>query len=101
MIGPDSRLARRSDLLVAELAGEIVFMNVDSGMCYGLDAVGTRIWHMLQQPVFAGDLHRALLDEFDVDFETCWRDLAGLLEELAAEKLVVVVDEVHEPAAQP
>jgi hypothetical protein len=79
-----------SDVLVQELQGESVLLNLKSGRYFGLDEVGTRMW----AAVTAADSLRAacetLLHEYDVDAERLQRDLQGLVEKLVEHGLVEV-----------
>lgn len=55
---------------------------------YELDAVGSRIWILLEHEPTMTKLAETLTGEFDVDFETCRNDLADFLENLAELGLV-------------
>src|SRR2546430_17686461 len=70
---------------------------------YSLDAVGSRIWALLQSPRSVREIRDTLLAEYDVPAERCERDLLGLLQALAAEQLIEVQDEAARevPAAPP
>jgi hypothetical protein len=65
-------------------------MNIDTGFCYGLNRVGSRIWSELTVPVGIGDLCAKLLNEFDVDANTCEREVLDHLQELRAEGLIAI-----------
>ena len=71
-----------------------MILNLDSGMYYGLDAVGTRIWNLVQSPRIVKDLCDTLLEEYEVEPVRCDRDLMALLRGLAAEGLVAEKDEM-------
>ena len=76
------------DQLVSKLGDEIVILNMKSGVYYGLDTVGARVWELAQKPQTVKSLHSALLAEFDVDADQCRNDLSELLENLRTEGLV-------------
>lgn len=82
----------RSDdgLLTTEVDGELIGMSVEQGTCYGLNAVGTRIWALLAEPRSIDSLCQQLLGEFDVDEDRCRREVIALLDELRADGLVTV-----------
>ncbi len=77
----------------SELADEAVILNLDSGIYYGLNEVGARIWELIQQPRSFGELHRVLLEEYDVPAEACKQDLTKILSELKNANLIEVSDE--------
>jgi len=61
-----------------ELDGETVILNLESTVYFGLDAVGTRIWTLIQQH---GSLHQVfdkLQAEFPVDPGILQKDLLDL-----------------------
>jgi hypothetical protein len=86
----DAIVVRNEGLLSAEVDGELMAMSVERGMCYGLNAVGTRIWALIAEPRSVSDLCAQLRQEFDVEEQECRRDVVDLLEELRAEGLATV-----------
>lgn len=72
------------------LGDESAILNLKNSVYYGLDAVGARVWALLQKPQTIGELRDALLDEFDVETERCERDLLALLEKMQSEGLIEV-----------
>jgi hypothetical protein len=83
-------VTRSSSLLEADVNGEVVALHIDKGACYGLNKVGSRVWHLIATPTAIGDLCATLVSEFKVDQATCERDVLDLLAELHAEGLVEV-----------
>jgi coenzyme PQQ synthesis protein D (PqqD) len=81
------------DQVSCDLAGETVILNLKSGMYYGLDPVGTRIWNLIQEPRSVHDILGILLQEYDVEPERCEQDLLSLLQELAEEGVIEAKDE--------
>jgi len=55
---------------------------------YGLEGAGARVWHLVQKPRRISDLHKDLVEEFDVEPARCERDLMELLEKLLAEGMI-------------
>ncbi len=66
-----------------DLAGEAAILHLGSGIYYGLNPV-------LQQPIRVDHLRDTLLAEYDIAPERLERDLTGLLQQLAAERLIEV-----------
>lgn len=79
--------------LSSELSNEAVILNLDSGIYYGLNEVGARIWELVQQPCSFGELHGILLEEYDVPSDTCEQDLTKILLDLKHANLVEIRDE--------
>jgi len=80
------------DQVSCDLAGEAAILNVKSGVYYGLDPVGARIWNPMQEPRPVAEIQSAITNEYDVEPERCANDLVGLLEKLLAEGLIEVKD---------
>src|SRR2546425_7350428 len=91
-----SRVMAAQDQVSSDLGGEAAILQLTSGVYYGLNSVGARIWALLQQPRTVGDIRDTLLAEYDVTPERLERDLLALLSSLLAERLIEVRSE---PAA--
>jgi hypothetical protein len=85
----DETLVRRSaTLLEAEVDGELVALEVDTGTCYGFNEPAARIWALIEEPKTLGAIQEALLDQFDIDAATCEADVLALVDQLEADGLV-------------
>jgi hypothetical protein len=78
------------DLVSSKISGEGVILNLRSGIYYGLDEVGNRIWELIQTPRSVKEVQATLLDEYDVMPEQCEQDILSLLQVLADEDLIHV-----------
>lgn len=85
-----SRVRAREGVLFQELQGEAVLLNLDSGMYFGLDPVGTRMWQLMAEHERLADVAGAIAAEFDVGDERCAKDLIALVARLESEGLVTV-----------
>ena len=86
----DTVVTRRPDPLTAPIDGELAMLDVASSSYYGLDAIGSRIWELIEQPVSVADLCGTLEGEFDVEPETCRTDVLAFLDQLREAGLVDV-----------
>ena len=71
----------------------MILLHLEKGMYFGLGNVAARIWELLKRPVRVEEIERSLLEEYDVDPETCHAEVAKLLSRLVEEDLVEIVDE--------
>jgi hypothetical protein len=71
------------DALFRELDGESVVLDLDAGTYFGLNAVGTRMWQLIERHGQLRTVFDALCQEYEVDPETLERDLLALAERLA------------------
>lgn len=76
------------DVVFRELEGEAVLLNLASGMYFGLDAVGTRIWQLLGEHQALQPVFERMLEEFDVDEQTLRSDLLVLVDRLTEHGLL-------------
>jgi hypothetical protein len=91
-ISDRSVVVAAKDQVSCDLAGEAAILNIKSGVYYGLDPVGARIWSLMQEPRKVLEIQDAITNEYEVEPERCGRDLVGLLEKLLAEGLIEVQD---------
>jgi hypothetical protein len=61
----DDRLALSDQVVVRELSGESVLLDLKSGLYFGLNGVGTRVWNLVADGGSLRDVNAALADEFD------------------------------------
>lgn len=67
----DTTLVRVADILYAPVGTEEgVMLSVQQGCYYGLNAVASRIWELLEAPKTIEQLSAHICDEFDVDAPT-------------------------------
>lgn len=79
-----------SEIVTAPIEDELVMLNLEQGMYYGLDDIATYIWNHLQEPRKVADLCGHLMEEFDVDRETCQRETLELLNSLYGQHLLKI-----------
>jgi hypothetical protein len=70
-VGLDTALIRNAEMLHASVGQEAVMMSVAAGRYYGVNAVGARIWELLETPKTVAELCTQICEEFEVDFPTC------------------------------
>jgi hypothetical protein len=79
-----------ADQISCPLGEESAILNLKNSVYYGLDAVGARVWTLLQQPRSVGELRDTLLSEYEVGTAQCEQDLLALLERMRSEGLIEV-----------
>jgi hypothetical protein len=67
---------------------ESVLLDLASEQYFGLDAVGTRVWQLLEGDPDVQAAHAALAGEYDVDAAQLEADLLALLGQLADAGLI-------------
>jgi hypothetical protein len=89
-ISSESVVVAVKDQVSCDLAGEAAILNITTGVYYGLDPVGARIWNLVQEARSVSEVHHTIVAEYDVDPARCASDLLALLEKLRAEGLIEV-----------
>lgn len=85
---PSTRFAVPDHVLVRELGGESVLLNLDTETYFGLDETGTRFWAALTSYPSLEEACRALDGVWDVDAERLERDVVELAEALVEKGLL-------------
>ena len=78
------------DQISCDLAEEVAILSIASGIYYGLNTVGARIWKLIQEPRTIHEVRNALLEEYEVEPERCEHDVLALLQELASKGLIEI-----------
>ena len=68
---------------------ETVILHLTNGTYYGLDSVGTRIWHMIKEGVAIPDICQRVAHDYDVDLATIEADARKFLADLEAQGILV------------
>ena len=99
MISIESTIVVKMDQISSDLLGEVVILDLRTGLYYGLDEVGARVWNMVQRPQTVSAMRDAIAGEYDVDPDRCEKDLIALLNELHTNGLIKVEDDSIIPTA--
>ncbi len=76
-----------------KLDDEFVLLSVRTGKYYGLDAVGSRIWELIEKPTSVSTLRDKLCEEYDVETEQCMHEVLEFLGNLVEEGIVELARE--------
>ncbi|TVQ95023.1 MAG: PqqD family protein [Chromatiaceae bacterium] len=78
------------EVLFQEIAGEAVLLDLASETYFGLDDVGTRIWHLLHDHGSLRAVYDSMLNEYDVEPARLEDDLLAHVAQLADAGLVTL-----------
>ena len=79
----------------ADLAGELAILNSKTGIYYGLDPVGARIWSLIIEFKNVREIKAILLEEYDVSPRQLESDLLTLLQDLNSKGLIEAATEAQ------
>ena len=86
-----SSMATRNEAIVfTDLDDSIVMMDVDEGQYYELDTVGAKIWALIEAPRPVAEICDALVDEFEVDPDTCRDETLEFLQTASEHRIVQI-----------
>ena len=88
----DQRVILPSDVLISNVSGESVLLNLKSERYFGLDEVGTRMLSVLTESKSIQAAYETLLDEYEVDAAELRNDLDSLIDKLIDQGLMEVAD---------
>lgn len=79
-----------SGIIGSKIDEELVLLSANAGFYYTLDPVGSRIWELLsEKPSTVDELADRLMEEYEVDRQTCLNDVQAFIDDMAARKLIV------------
>jgi len=84
----NTRVVASKNQVSSDVVGEVIILNLMSGLYFGLKDVGAEIWNLVKHPTTVADITAAIVQDYEVDLESCEHDVRALLEELAAEGLI-------------
>jgi hypothetical protein len=89
LITLNTAISRNGEVLYAPVGTEeAVMMSIAKGQYYGLNAVASRIWELLDKPQSIAELCTQLSEEFEVDAQTCEAEVLKFVEDLIDNGLI-------------
>ena len=84
----DTPLIRHPQASDSRLGDETVILHLESGVYFGLDPVGSRIWDLLAEGATPAAIRRQMLTEFDVAPEVLQADIGAFLDSLLSHDII-------------
>jgi hypothetical protein len=92
----NSRVVAIRNHVSCELEGESVILNLDDSVYYGLNETGLAIWELIQKPAFVWEIRGEIVRQFQVESDSCERDILNLLGQLKDSSLLQIVSSSEE-----
>ena len=92
----NSRVVAVRDHVSSTLEGEAVVLNLDDSVYYGLNETALAIWELIQKPAFVWEIRDEIVREFQVESDSCERDILNLLGQLKDSSLLKIVSSSEE-----
>jgi hypothetical protein len=76
--------------IISDMDGEKVMFSIANGKYYNLGEIGGVIWDLLKEPTSSEQIVSNLLEQYDVDQETCVDQVLSFLTMLVEENLIEI-----------
>lgn len=80
--------ARTTDIIEADVGGEVVLLHTQNWQYFEFDVTGAAIWKLLHEPRGLPALVDALLSQFDVERDLCAAETKAFLDKMVEQGLV-------------
>lgn len=87
---PSGEITIPKSVLFQKVGEEVVLLNLDSGVYFGLDPVGARIWELIAEQKGLAEVAETIASEYDAPREKIDGDLESLVRELEEKKLIAI-----------
>jgi hypothetical protein len=84
------RVSIPDHVLMRELDGESVILDLASENYFGLDEIGTRLWQLLVDAQTIGGIYESFLAEYNVEPQQLQTDLQDFVNHLVEKKLLTL-----------
>jgi len=84
----DSCVKIRSDLIVREVNGETVILDLSAGHLHTLNATASFVWHQLDGRQTVQDIAQAVSRMFNVDIKVAEKDVTTVIARMGEQQLV-------------
>ncbi len=88
----EQRFEAHPDAVARVLEGGMVMLDLNTGMYFGMNEVGARVWQLLSEGMTLSEIIATLLGEFAVEESTLRDDVSTLLRELIERQLLRPVE---------
>jgi hypothetical protein len=92
MLTLTQQISIKKDVLVQEMSGELVLLNLETEEYFGLDDVGNAMWTCLKESGSLQVAYDRLLEMYEVEPEQLKQDLLKLVEQFVEHGLVEITD---------
>ena len=93
------RAAVRPEVITRRVGDEAVILDVTSGVYFGLNGTGARVWQLLTAGMTLAAVCEVMAAEYETGIAELQRDVLGLARELSARGLISVT--VAPPTTDP
>jgi hypothetical protein len=89
--------ANREEVAAKVIDGELIVIRLSDGTYYSMDNVGARVWELIEARRDLSSMARTIAGWYGAPIDRVEAEIAGLVEELVGERLVVAADGGPDP----
>lgn len=89
-ISSQTIITRNPEIVHNAIDGEVVIMSLAKNNYFGIDKIGSHIWELLETPCTVEKINTAMMQHYEVDRETCEKDVMDFLEEVSVLELIKI-----------
>ena len=78
-------------IIQSTIGEEVVMLDMDSGFYFGLNSVASIIWAKLEKAKSFEEVVNELLEEYNIDRQTCENDTRAFLDQLFQKNIVKLI----------
>jgi hypothetical protein len=86
----DGAVIRKKELTIIDFDGELAMNDIEKGVHYAINSVGTRIWKLLDDPQTIESIIDYLLTQYEIDRKTCKEEVYVFLKDLYQRELICI-----------
>ncbi|TFI60258.1 PqqD family protein [Sphingomonas parva] len=85
----DMEVQRRPEILHSRVDDAVYALDTASGACFAFHGPSARLWELLGEPITPAAAARRLVEQYQIDEESCRREVADHFTSLHGEGLIV------------
>lgn len=76
------------ELIFSKVGEEIVLLSMETGDYFKVNAVGSRIWDLISEPMEIAEICNVLKSEYEIDSDVCENEVVSFISELKAKSFL-------------
>jgi hypothetical protein len=86
-----TKYIQNKKVIQSKIGDEVVMLDMDSGFYFGLNSVASIIWGKLEKPISLEEVINELLEEYNIDRQTCEYDTRLFLDQLFEKNIIKLI----------
>ena len=83
-------LSRSDNFLFNEIDGEVVMMNIETGIYASLNKTAKSIWDLLESPITFGEITESISKKYNIPIEKCLEDIIPFLFHMEEHQIIKI-----------